>query len=74
MDYDYLDSLQQQYDPSVIMRVYNDLVEFLISKDLLDEFKQWKKEKRREETSRHMLRFEPNSDEETESGSSSDED
>lgn len=63
--------IQDTYGLRTITIVYKDLVSFLIEKDMIDEFKAWKKRRRRAMASERMLRFEANSDEETDSVSTS---
>ena len=70
----HLRHLEEKYGAMTITIVYKDLVNFLIEKDMIHEFKAWKKQIRRMADTQRMLEFEPNSDEETSSMSSSDDD
>lgn len=70
---DLLFQLCDKYDIKVVLRLFRDILDFLLERDLLTEFKLWKRQRQISmETHRMLERYnEPNSDESTDEEASS---
>ena len=70
---DILFKLCDKYDIRVVLRVFRDMLDFLLEKDLLTEFRLWKRQRQiLMDTHRMLERYnEPNSDESTDEEASS---